>query len=154
MNKLRNWFFFLLMISGFPIFYWASYSLIIDSYSFWKYGSEEKGKVIALDSISGTSKSGITYYYEIEFHGKRMVDGFRLKLPINKTLTFLVLKDGINKITLGNKNSSFYELFSYSVGGNFFATLFLGLFTFMLITGPPAFYLLIKNWRVIIELSD
>jgi hypothetical protein len=144
MKKIWNWFIFLFILAGFPILAWAGYALAVDTYMFWKHGVEKKAEVIALDHTSSSRKGGTTYYYELNIEDNRLVEGFSYKLPVGEYIAVLTLPNSPDKVTLGHKNSSLFEIFSYSIGGDIMALLVISMFIFMVFYGPSALIEVLK----------
>ncbi len=151
MKKIWNWFLYLIILVGFPVLAWAGYSLTIDTYMFWKHGIEKKAEIIALDHTSSSGKGGTTYYYQLSIEEDSLIEGFRYKLPVGKYVSVLTLPSNPEKITLGHENSSLFEIFSYSIGGDIMAVLVIGMFVFMIIYGPSTLVQLLKSRKTFID---
>ena len=154
LKKLWNGFMWLLILSGFPLLAWSGYYLASETYAFWRHGVEKSALVVALDRISTAPKGGTTFYYKIEVDGRRMLKPFRVRLPEGKNISVLVLPDDPDNVMPGTRNSSLFEIFSASIGGDLLAVLVLCMFAFMLLAGPQALVAVIKLRREIIDRPD
>jgi len=137
MKKLWLGLRFLLLFTGFilvPIC--AEGYLLWNTYTYWKHGVEKEARVIALDHLSGTSKSGTSYYYLIEIEGRRTKESFSLELPVGQSVPVLVLPGDPDSIALGSKRSSPLDLLAYAIGGRTLAILALGILTLLVLASP------------------
>ena len=125
---------------------WAGYSLATEAYDFWKHGVAKPAKVIALDHTNRT-RGGTIYYYELEIDGETIVERFRVRLPVGKTVSVLTLPDKPNEVMPGSRESTWFDLYSYSIGGKFIGVLSLAMFGFMIIWGPKALVIFIGSTR-------
>ncbi|QKX16503.1 ABC transporter permease [Microbulbifer sp. YPW1] len=145
MKKIWNWFLYLFLLAGFPLLIWAGLYSAKDTYIFWKYGIEKNSEIIALDHTSRSGRSGTTYYYELQIDENRLIEGFSYSLPVGKSVPVLTLPENPEKISLGKQDSSLFEIFSYSIGGQFRALLVLGTYLFMAIYGPSTLVTILRD---------
>ena len=153
-KKFKNVFLYCLILAGFPLLAWVAYSYTTEAYQYWKYGIEKPAKVVALDRTSSSSRGGTSYYYQLEIDGKPVVERFRVRLPVGKTVSVLALPDEPDNVVLGTKESTWFELYSYSLGSSFMGAATLVMFAFMLVWGPNAFVLMIRNRHAIFDSEE
>lgn len=138
-------------MGGFPLLIWAGYSLTTEAYDFWKYGLAKPAKVIALDHTGGSSRGGTIYYYELEIDETRIVEGFRVKLPVGKSVSVLTLPNKPDEIVLGTEESTWFDIYAYGIGGKMTGVLTLATFGFMIICGPWGFMIFLKGRRAFLD---
>jgi hypothetical protein len=151
MQKLWNGFIWLLVLAGFPIIVWAGFSLASETYAFWRYGIEKTARVVGLDHTSRMHKGGTAFHYVIEVDGRRFVKSFQMRLQEGKDVAVLSLPQDPDNVTLGNSESSAFEIFSYSIGGDVLAVGVLATFCLVIWAGPAALVAWIKGRRQIID---
>ncbi|HEX5056559.1 MAG TPA: ABC transporter permease [Gammaproteobacteria bacterium] len=149
MQKLRI--IWLVVLTGFPLLAWTAYHEASQTYRFWRYGIEKTMNVVALDHKIRAYKAGARYYYDVEIAGRRMIKEFGFSLPVGKNITVLAMPDEPEKITPGTRNSSLFEIFSCSNGGDLRAILVIGAYCFMVFAAPIILSALIKMRREIIN---
>ena len=130
---------------------WAGYSSTTEAYKYWKHGVEKPAKVVSLDHTGGSARGGTNHYYELEIDGRSIVERFRVRLPVGKTVSVLTLVDEPDKVVFGTKESTWFDLYSYGIGGQFMGTLTLAMFAFMTIFGPWVFVQFIKARHAILD---
>ena len=108
----------LIFLSVFSVSFWLVYDFASDTYAFWKHGVERRMSVIDLDHTSRSGKGVTSFYDIIEIDGRRMTKYFQIQLPVKKFISVLVLPDNPDKVALGNRNSSPFKIFLYSMGGD------------------------------------
>jgi hypothetical protein len=150
-KKLWNGFLWLLVLAGFPLVIWAGFSLATETYGFWRYGIEKTARVIELDRSATVPKGGTTHHYLIEIDGRRFVHSFRMRLPVGKDVAVLSMPQDLHNLTLGNSESSAFEIFSYSIGGDVMAVAVIATYCLMIWAGPAALVAWIKLRRQILD---
>ena len=136
---------------GFPLLAWAGYITATETYAFWSHGIEKKASVIGLQHTSSPPRAGTTYYYIMEIDGVRLTKDFRVQLPVGGGISVLVIPERPREIMPGSRNSSLFEIFSYSIGGHVIASLVLATYVFLLVATP---WLVYKVWPVRREILD
>lgn len=124
-----------------------AYFSAADSYMFWKNGDEKTAEII---SLSDTKKRNFITY-ELAIENVRVDAEFAFKLPVGKRIKVLTLPGNPMKVALGTKESNLYQIFSYSIGGNFMAILTICVFGAGIICTPFVLPELIKKRREFIE---
>jgi hypothetical protein len=142
---------FLFILSGFPLLIWATYGITTDTYAFWKHGVEKRALVVEMENMAYVYKGGTMFYYVIEFDGHRSTEIFRMRLPEGKYVPILVLPGNPEKVALGRRDSSMFDIYTYEIGGRVYAVLTLCMFAFMTICGPLTIRQFWKNRRKIFE---
>lgn len=122
----------------------SSYHFLSRVYNFSKYGLEKQGRVIEVVKTA-TGKGGIVYKTKLEIDHKLVTTSLRYNLLIGESYSFLVMPDPPNDITLGEKASSMFDLYAYSVGGYEVAIFCIGAYTVAIVYLPFAIVDLKKN---------
>ena len=120
-----------LCLIGIPLSIWSGYYLCSDSYNFWRHGIAKSALVISMDHRDYVYRGGTTFWYKIVIDGEESTAPFRIKLPEGKYVPILVLPEDRSKLTIGSKNSSLFEIYSYAIGGEIFGALTLIVFVFV-----------------------
>jgi len=146
-RKCYNGFLLIIMLLSFPAFIaLVGYSLW-EHYELWQHGVEKRVFVIALDHTTHAPKAGSTFYYRLEMDGRVFTKDFKVKLPIQRSITMLASTDDPDHLTPGSRKSSYFELLSASLGGKWITLL---LILFMPVIGiilPFCFMELLRIWR-------
>jgi hypothetical protein len=144
MKKLWEILLWLITLSTLFLFVGAGYYLASETYCFWKYGIEKSALVGALDHTHGSAKGGTTFFYTLQIGDERITQGFRVQLPEGEKIAILALP---NKVTPGTKNSSLFEIFSKSFGGDFIALIIIGMIASMIVGALVLLFALAKPKR-------
>ncbi|MEM1263530.1 MAG: ABC transporter permease [Pseudomonadota bacterium] len=152
-KKIRNWFFYLLMMVGFPLLAWAGYTSISEAYQYSSHGVERSALVMSLIDKTSSTRGGTSYYYELNIEGSVVERRFRKKLTVGNTVTLLEVRDRPGEFQIGRADSSFFDIYSYNNGngGRAVGGLILSMFAFMTVVGPWVFYVFVTGWRAFVE---
>jgi hypothetical protein len=143
-ERIAKRFCYSILIFGCTFLPLSSYHFLSRIYYFSKYGLEKQGRVIEVVKTA-TGKGGIVYKTKLEIDHKLVTTSLRYNLPIGKSFSFLVMPDAPNDITLGEKASSMFDLYAYSVGGYVVAILCIGAYTVAIVYLPFVIIDLKKN---------
>ena len=152
-KKFKNALLRCVILAGFPLLAWAAYSFTTDAYKFWKHGIAKPAEIVALERTS-SFRGGTHYYYQLEMDGEPVVAQLRVCLRIGKTVSVLTLPDEPGNVVLGTEQSTWFELYSRSVGGELMGVVTLATFVFMLVCGPMTVVQLIREPHAILDQED
>jgi hypothetical protein len=124
------------VLVGMPLIILSEYSLSLESYRLWKYGVAKRALVVSLDHADWVFRGGTTYWYRVNMDGKEITAPFRVRLPEGKFVPLLVLPEKANEPALGSRTSSFFEIYSYSMGGKVIGALSLMMSVFVVCWSP------------------
>ena len=130
MKKISSFFVLAFLAFGTLAIFWAGYDLGTTSYKFWVNGVQKEAKVISLDHVSGSTKGGNTYYYNLEIQGRNIISGFPYKLSEDSTYSVLTLENN-EKVILGREGDNLFEIYSAQIGSKIMVFLTIAMFIFM-----------------------
>jgi hypothetical protein len=147
-KKFWNVLTWLVLLAGIPWVIWAGVSSALETYAFWRHGIEKTAHVVDLDHTTRVPKGGTSFRYVIEVDGRRFVESFRMRLPAGGEVAVLALPEDPDHVTLGNSESSAFEIYSNSLGGSdVMAVLVIATFGFVTLAAPWLLVVLIKVRR-------
>jgi len=130
MKKISSYFVISFLSFGVLALIWAAYSLGTTTYAFWTNGVEKQAKIISLDHISGSTKGGNSYYYNLEVEGQILIEKFPYKLKENSSYSVLYLENEKEAI-LGQSGNNLFEIYTAQIGSKFMAFLTIAMFLLM-----------------------
>jgi len=151
MSKFGANSFIVFLFCGLLILIWSAYDFAFKTYRFSSQGVEQEIIVVKKDHVSGTSKGGNTYYYQVEILGNQAILGFSVILQEGEKYSVLVLGSN-EEVILGKRTNSLFEIFSAQVGGKFYAGIFIAVYMFLFLTAPKAILEVFKNRKKLYQL--
>ncbi|MBB5040495.1 DUF3592 domain-containing protein [Prosthecobacter dejongeii] len=151
-SKLGNFLLCLGLLVGFPLMLAGLGYSVWRHYDLLHHGIEKRVLVLGLDRTTYAPKGGATYDYRLEVDGRRFTQGFRTQLPIGHQVTMLASPTNPRDLTPGSRNSTWFELFSATLGGRWLTlAVLVGFPVSVILATPELFRLMHRSWRKVLN---
>lgn len=121
MNTIKISFILILLLLGSLLWIWMSVSSKKDAIEFWRQGIQTEAKVLGLDHTYDGPRGISSKYYKLSIFGEEHVVRLNYKFNDGAIIKVLVLPGPPIKVTLGDKESGLFEIYSTISDGSLWA---------------------------------